>query len=145
MKNKVSKLHISLTSLALAIALASPVGALAASPKEGAMMSPDQNAERYSSMRERHETMMSEMRDQDAEFTHQIAAIKSAPESKKMELMITLVSDMVEQRATMHETMSEMMENMRDEMPMRNGGMSSMQMMKGPSRQASSSVDNDKE
>lgn len=149
MKTKISKTHISLASLALsaiiAFALASPSETLAASPKEGAMMPPGQNAERYTAMKEHHEKMMTEMRDQDAELATQIAAIKKAPENKKMDLMVTLVSHMVEQRTTMHENMSEMMENMREDMPMKNRAMSSIQIMEGNSRQASSKVANDKE
>lgn len=122
MTTKASKKTISHSSLALALALvftfAAPHVTFANSPKEGAMMTPVKNDEHRLSLLEHHEKVMAEMKAQDAELEKQLAAIKTAPDEQKMDLMVALLSSMVQQRAAMHENMATMMDDMsKNQMP----------------------------
>jgi hypothetical protein len=53
--------------------------------------------------------MMSNWKDQDAELQKLVAEMKSAPADKKLDAVATLLTKLVEQRATMHEQMQKMM------------------------------------
>ena len=123
-------------ALAMALAIGLPNLAQAAEPqaKEGKMTMDGKMMERCQQMKEQKEKMMAEMKAQDAELTTQVAAMNSAPDDKKVGLMATIVTHLVEQRAAMDEQMEkmhgEMMKHMMEHMQMGKESMSKCPMMK---------------
>ena len=69
--------------------------------------------ERRQAMRDRREKMLVKMKGEDVALAAQLAQIKNAPEKQKMELLIAVVTRMVEERTVRHEDMAEMMDDMR--------------------------------
>lgn len=118
-------------ALAMTLALCSPVRAQSATPASGSMMTTGAKAERHQAMQSQREKMMAEMKAQDTELNAQLARIKSAPEKQKVDLLVAVVTRMVEQRTAMHARMDGMMNQMMTAMPMEPGSMSSHPMMKG--------------
>ncbi len=135
MYNHIASKFITHSSFALALALTlafwSPVRAQTTAPADGGMMTADTMAERHQAMQEQREKILAEMKAQDAELTAQLARINGAPEKQKVELLVAVVTRMVEQRTAMHARMGEMMNHMMDEMPMNHDATSSHPMMKG--------------
>jgi len=125
------------SSLALVLALAiwSPAPARFAEPAEGTMMMGGTMMERRQAMKEQKQKMMEDMKAQDAELTGEVARMNSAPEDKKLGLIASVVTRMVEQRTAMHERMAkmqeEMMKHMMEHMQMGKESMSKCPMMKG--------------
>ncbi len=113
--------------LAIALALCFPIHAQSAAPASGSKMNAGTMAERHETMQPQREKMMAEMKAQDTELNAQLARIKSAPEAQKVDLLVAVVTQMVEQRTATHARMDEMMADM----PMDHGSMSSHPMMKG--------------
>ena len=91
--------------------------------------------ERCQEMKEQKQKMMEDMKAQDAELTGQVAQMNSAPEDKKLGLIASVVTRMVEQRTAMDERMAkmqeEMMKHMMEHMQMGKESMSKCPMMKG--------------
>jgi len=127
MKNQTNKNLVICSGLALALALAIwfPVQSQSAEPAEGKMM------ERCQAMKEQKETMMAEMKAQDAELTAQVAKMNSAPEDQKLDLIAAVVTRMVEQRTAMNVRMAKMQEEMMQHMQMGKESLSQCPMMKG--------------
>jgi hypothetical protein len=135
--------HASL-GLALALTICSPINAQSAQPKQEKSMTGMSNQEpgmmeRCREMKEQKQSMMEELKAQDAQLTGQVATMNSAPTDKKVELMAGIVTRMVEQRiarddrkAKMEEKMMEhMMEHMQQAMQMNMDSPSQCPMMKG--------------
>ncbi len=122
-------------TLALALAIWFPVPSQSAEPAEGKMMTEGKMMERCQAMKEQKETMMADMKAQDAELTAQVAKMNSAPEDKKLDLIAAVVTRMVEQRIAMDARMAkmqdEMMQHMMQHMQMGKESMSQCPMMKG--------------
>ena len=118
-------------TLALALAIWFPVPSQSAEPAKGKMMMDDKMMERCQAMKEQKETMMAEMKAQDAELTAQVAKMNSAPEDKKLDLIAAVVTRMVEQRTAMNVRMAKMQEEMMQHMQMGKESMSQCPMMKG--------------
>ncbi|MDQ8204308.1 hypothetical protein [Pelagicoccus sp. SDUM812003] len=129
-KHPLAKL-LTFSALALALAftatLATTTNTRAAEPKPGPAMKQDRNTERQLAMREHRSKLISEMKAQDARLAEQIAAIKLASDDQKMDLVVTLLSEMVEQRSAMHEDMADMMSNMANDSSMYRGMMSDVE------------------
>jgi len=123
-------------ALALALAIGLPSLSQAAEPqaKEGKVTMDGKMMARCQQMKEQKEKMVAEMKTQDAELTTQVAAMNSAPDDKKVGLMATIVTHLVEQRAAMDEQMEkmhgEMMKHMMEHMKMGKESMSQCPMMK---------------
>lgn len=118
--------HSSFTlALALTLAFWSPVRAQSTATADGGMMTAGAQAERHQTMQEQREKILVDMKAQDAELAAQLARINSAPEKQKLELLVAVVTRMVEQRTAMHARMGEMMNQMMDDMPMEHGAMTS--------------------
>ena len=103
-------------TLALALAVWFPVPSQSAEPAKGKMMMDDKMMERCQAMKEQKETMMAEMKAQDAELTAQVAKMNSAPEDKKLDLMAAVVTQMVEQQTAMNARKAKMEEEMMQHM-----------------------------
>lgn len=95
------------------------------------MMTAGTMPERHQAMQSQREKMMTEMKAQDTELNAQLARVKSAPEKQKVDLLVAVVSRMVEQRTAMHARMDGMMNQMMPAIPMEHGSMSPHPMMKG--------------
>ena len=67
-------------------------------------------------MKEQKQKMMADMKAQDAQLTEQLARMNDAPENRKLDLMATVVTQMVQQRAAMHARMEKMHEGMMNHM-----------------------------
>jgi len=124
----------SILALALALAIWSPVQALAAEPAEGKMMTEGKMKDCCQAMKEQKDKLMAEMKAQDADLAAQVAAMNSAPEDKKLGLMAAIVTHMVEQRTAMDARMEKMqggmMKHMMQHMQMGKESMSQCPMMK---------------
>ena len=137
MKHQTNTHLVICSSLALALALAiwSPVPARSAEPAAGKMMMDDKMMERCQAMKEQKQKMMEDMKAQDTELTEQVAKMNSAPVDKKMSLMATVVTRMVEQQTAMDARKAkmeeEMMQHMMQHMQMGKESMSQCPMMKG--------------
>jgi hypothetical protein len=122
-------------ALALALAIWSPIQALAAEPAEGKMMTEGKMKECCQAMKEQKEKLMAEMKAQDAELAVQVANMNSAPEDKKLGLMAAIVTRMVDQRTAMNARMEkmheQMMGHMMQHMQMGKESMSKCPIMKG--------------
>lgn len=88
-------------------------------------------AERHPAMQSRREKMMAEVKAQDTELNAQLARLKRALEKQKVDLLIAVVSRMVEQRTAMHVRMDGMMNQMMGAMPLDPASMPPHGMMKG--------------
>jgi len=125
----------SIFALTLALAIWSPVQALAAEPAEGKMMTEGKMKDCCQAMKEQKDKLMAEMKAQDADLAAQVAAMNSAPEDKKLGLMAAIVTHMVEQRTAMNVRMEkmheQMMEHMMKHMQMGKESMSKCSTMKG--------------
>ena len=125
----------SIPALTLALAIWSPVQALAADPAEGKMMTEGKMKDCCQAMKEQKDKLMAEMKAQDADLAAQVAAMNSAPEDKKLGLMAAIVTHMVEQRTAMNVRMEkmheQMMEHMMKHMQMGKESMSKCSTMKG--------------
>ena len=125
------------SSLALALALAiwSPVRSQSAEPAEGKMMTEAQMMERCQKMKEQKQKMKEDMKVQDAQLTEQLAEMNRAPKDKKVGLMATALTGMVQQRINMDarkaEMEEEMMQHMMQHMQMGKESMAQCPMMKG--------------
>ena len=137
MKNKTntSLLIGSLLTLALVLAIWSPVPSRSAEPAGGKMMMDGKMMERCRELKAQKQKMMEDMKAQDAELTEQVAKMNSAPADKKMNLMAAVITHMVEQRIAMDARMAkmqdEMMQHMMQHMQMGKESMSQCPMMKG--------------
>jgi len=120
--------------LVLALAIWFPVQARAPELMEGPTMTEAKMTERCQAMKEMKQTMLEDMKAQDAELTEQLAKMNSAPEDKKMSLMAAVITNMVEQRITMDARKAkmeeEMMQHMMQHMQMGKDSMSQCPMMK---------------
>ena len=115
MKRQTNASLVIRSSLALALALAiiwSPLQARSAEPAKGDNMTEAKLMERCQEMKEQKQKMMEDMKAQDAELTGEVARMNSAPEDKKLGLIASVVTRMVEQRTAMHERMAKMQEEM---------------------------------
>jgi hypothetical protein len=137
MKNRTNTNLVICSSLTLALALAiwSPVPVQSAEPAAGKMMMDGKMMERCQEMKAQKQKMMADMKAQDAELTEQVAKMNSAPADKKMSLMAAVITHMVEQRIAMDARMAkmqdEMMQHMMQHMQMGKDSMSQCPMMKG--------------
>ena len=125
----------SILTLALALAIWSPVQSRSAEPAEGKMMMEGKMMERCRMMKEQKQKMKEDMKAQDAELTEQVAKMNSAPVDKKMGLMAAVITRMAEQRITMDgrkaKMQEEMMRHMMQHMQMGKESMAQCPMMKG--------------
>ena len=122
-------------AVAVAMAIWSPVQAQKAEPAEGKKMMDGKMMKDCEAMQAQKKAMMEDMKTQDAELAEQTAAMNSAPEDKKMDLMAAVITKMVEQRIAMDARMAKMQEEMMPHMMrhMQMGGESMAQcpMMNG--------------
>lgn len=131
MKTQIHTSIVIRTSLALALAMViwSPAQAQTAEPATGKMM------ERCQEMQAQKQKMMAEMKAQDVALTEQVATMNRAPSDKKTDLMAAILTQVVEQRATMHARMEKMqagmMQHMTKHMQMGKESMAQCPMMKG--------------
>jgi hypothetical protein len=125
----------SILALTLALAIWSPVQALAADPAEGKMMTEGKMKDCCQAMKEQKDKLMAEMKAQDADLAAQVAAMNSAPEDKKLGLIAAIVTHMIEQRTVMNVRMEkmheQMMEHMMKHMQMGKESVSKCSTMKG--------------
>ena len=125
----------SILTLALALAIWSPVPARSGEPAAGKMMMDGKMMERCQEMKAQKQKMMEDMKAQDAELTEQVAKMNGAPVDKKMNLMAAVITRMAEQRMAMDARMAkmqdEMMQHMMQHMQMGKESMSQCPMMKG--------------
>jgi hypothetical protein len=102
---------------------------------EGRSMTGSQMMEHCQEMMEQKQKMNKEMKAQDAKLIEQTAEMNRAPEDKKMGLMAAILTQMVEQRATMDVRKSKMqdamMKHMAEHMQMGNDSMAHCSMMNG--------------
>jgi len=157
MKNQTDTNLVIRSSLALALALAiwSPVQARSAEPAEGKMMmegkmmTETNMMQRCQAMKEQKEKMMADIEAQDAELTAQVAKMNSAPENKKVDMMATIVTRMVEQQTAMNARKAkmdeEMMQHMMQHMKLGKESMSQCPMMMGMKGMDEKSADAHKE
>jgi flagellar biosynthesis protein FliP len=119
----------------LALVIWSPLQSQSAEPVTGTNMTEAKMMERCQEMKDHKQKMMAEMKTQDAELTAQVAKMNSAPADKKVDLMATVVTHLVEQRTAMHARMEkmqeEMMPHMMQHMQMGKESMVNCPMMKG--------------
>jgi hypothetical protein len=143
MKNQTNTALAIRSSLALALALAiwSPIHARSAEPAkskmkmDGKMMTETNMMQRCQAMKAQKDKMAADLKAQDAELTAQVAKMIKAPENKKLDMMATVVSQMVEQRIAMDARKTkmeeEMMQHMMQHMQMGKESMAQCPMMNG--------------
>jgi Spy/CpxP family protein refolding chaperone len=141
MKKPTTLVICSSLTLALALAIWSPVQAQPVPPAEGKMMmegkpmTPGKMMECCQAMKEQKEKMMADMKAQDATLTEQVAQMNRAPENAKVNLMAGIVTQMLEQRIAMTARMEKMhdgmMQHMMQHMQMGQDSMAQCPMMKG--------------
>ena len=100
----------SLSGVALALGLvgAFPVQSQATEPMRGGMMMDGPKSEMQQAMQQRHQALMAEMKVQDDELTALVAKMNAAAKDKKVDLLASIVTRMVEQRASMNQRMMKM-------------------------------------
>ena len=130
MKKRTNASLVILSSLTLAMAIWSPVQAQPVEPTQGKIMMEGKMMERCQEMKEQKQKMMADMKAQDAELTEQVARMNSAPEDKKLGLIASAVTRMVEQRTAMNARMAKMQEKMMEHMQMGKESMLQCPMMK---------------
>jgi len=122
-------------ALALALAIWSPVQAQSAEPAKEKTAIQEKMMEHCQAMQEQKQKLHEDMKAQDAELTDLVAKMNSAPEDKKMGLMATVLTRMVEQRVEMNERKAkmeeEMMQHMMQHMQMGKESVVQCPMMKG--------------
>lgn len=129
--------HSPVLALALVLALGiwSPLQAQSAEPAEGKSMTDADMMKQCQEMKAEKQTMMEDMKAQDAQLTDQLAKMNSAPEDKKVGLMASVVTHMVELRIAMDARKAkmeeEMMQHMMQHMQMGKESMAQCPMMKG--------------
>jgi len=125
------------SSLALGLALTvwSPVYAQSPQPADGKAMTAATMMERCQEMKEQKQKMKEDMKAQDAQLTEQLADMNRAPKDKKVGLMASALTGMVQQRITMDARKAkmedEMMQHMMQHMQMGKESMAQCPMMKG--------------
>jgi hypothetical protein len=141
-------IHSSLV-LALALAIWSPAQAQSAKPAQMKNMTEAKMMERCQEMKEQKQKMKEDMDAQNAQLTEQLVKMNSAPEDKKMDLMASVLTLMVEQRIAMDAQKAkmdeEMMQHMMQHMQMGKESMSQCPMMKGMKGMDEKSMGADKE
>jgi hypothetical protein len=104
-------------------------------PVKGQQMTAAKMMERCQEMKEQKQKMEADIKAQDAQLTEQLTEMNRAPKEKKMALMATVLTNMVEQRITMDARKAkmeeEMMQHMMQHMQMGKESMSQCPMMKG--------------
>ena len=94
-------------------------------------------------MQQQKEKLMAEMKAQDAELAAQVTAMNNAPDDKKLGLIASVVSHIVDQRiamtARMEKMHEQMMGHMMQHMSMGKESMSDCPMMKGMDDKSSAS------
>ena len=139
------------SSLALGLALTvwAPVYAQSPQPAEGKAMTEATMMERCQEMKEQKQKMKEDMKAQDARLTEQLADMNRAPKDKKVGLMATALTGIVQQRINMDarkaEMEEEMMQHMMQHMQMGKESMAQCPMMKGMKDMDESSAGNQKE
>lgn len=133
-------------SLVLAVAVAftaiiwSPVQAQKAESAARVMKMDGKMMERCQEMKEQKRIMMEDMKAQDADLIEQVAKMNAAPKDKKMDVIATVVTQMVEQRTAMDARMAkmdeEMMSHMMQHMQMGSESTSQCPMMKDMSEKS---------
>src|SRR5690349_6184950 len=98
--------------LALAVALLNPIQSRAAEPLEGKMMMDGKMMDRCQDMMKQRQKLHEEVSAQDAKLKAEVAAMNSASDAKKPELMAAVVTQLVEQRTEMHARMGKMQDDM---------------------------------
>jgi hypothetical protein len=141
MKKPTKLVICSSLTLALALAIWSPVQAQTAQPTEGKkmmegkQMMPGKMMESCQAMKEQKEKMMADMKAQDAALTEEVAQMNRAPDNAKMSLMATVITHMQEQRTVMNARKAKMdeamMQHMMQHMQMGQESMAQCPMMKG--------------
>ena len=137
MKNQTNTKLIVRSSLALALALAvwSPAQAQSAEPAKAGNMTKAKMMEHCQEMKEQKQKLKEDGKAQDDRLTGQLSEMNRAPEDKKMGLMATVLTNMVEQRITMDARKAKMeeamMKHMMEHMQMGKESMSQCPMMKG--------------
>ena len=121
--------------LALALAIWSPVQAQSSKPAKMKNMTEAKMMERCQVMKEQKQKMKEDMDAQNAQLTDQLAKMNSAPDDRKMDLMASVITLMVEQRIAMDARKAkmedEMMQHMMQHMQMGKESMAQCPMMKG--------------
>jgi hypothetical protein len=104
-------------------------------PSKGENMTEAKMMERCQEMKEQKQKMKEDMKAQDAQLTEQLTKMNRAPGDKKMGLMASVLTHMVEQQITMDARKAkmeeEMMKHMMQHMQMGKESMSQCPMMKG--------------
>ncbi len=137
MKNQTNTKLIVRSSLALALALAvwSPAQAQSAEPAKAGNMTKAKMMEHCQEMKEQKQKLKEDGKAQDDRLTGQLSEMNRAPEDKKMGLMATVLTNMVEQRITMDARKAKMeeamMKHMMEHMQIGKESMSQCPMMKG--------------
>ena len=105
---------MSFSGVALAFGIVSvfPLQINATEPMRGSMMMDGAKGEMQQAMHQRHQALMLEMKTQDDELTALVAKMNKATKDKKVDLLATIVTRMVEQRASMNQRMMKMHEEM---------------------------------
>lgn len=141
--NQLNLIIRSSLSLALALAIWSPVHAQSTDDAGGMRMMEGEMMENCKAMMEKKQEMMKEMKAQDAELSEQVAKMNSAPSDEKTGLMADVVTQLVEQRMDRSEKKTEMegemMKHMMQHMQMGKESMSKCPMMKGMKKMDSKS------
>jgi hypothetical protein len=127
-------------AMTVAVAIWSPVQAQKVEPAAGEMKMDGKVMEGCEAMQARKKAMMEDMKAQDAELAEQTAAMNSAPQDKKVDLMAAVITKMVEQRIAMDARMAkmqeEMMPHMMRHMQMDKESMAQCPMMKDMSEES---------
>src|ERR1035437_953278 len=122
-------------ALGLALTVWSPVYAQSPQPAERKAMTEATMMERCQEMKEQKQKMKEDMKAQDAQLTEHLTKMNRAPGDKKMGLMASVLTHMVEQQITMDARKAkmeeEMMKHMMQHMQMGKESMSQCPMMKG--------------
>lgn len=121
------------SSLALGLALTvwAPVYAQSPQPAQGKAMTEATMMERCQEMKEQKQKMKEDMKAQDAELTVQLADMNRAPKDKKVDLMASALTGMVQQRITMDARKAKMEDEMMQHMQMGKESMAQCPMMNG--------------
>lgn len=111
------------------------MGKMMQKPSKGGDMTKAKMMQSCQEMKAQKQKMKDDMKTQDAQLTQQIAEMNGASEEKKMGLMASVVTNMVEQRITMDARKTkmeeEMMQHMMQHMQMGKETMSQCPMMQG--------------
>jgi hypothetical protein len=137
MKNQMKTNLAIRSSLALGFALTvwAPVYAQSPQPAAGKAMTEANMMEHCQEMKDQKQKMKEDMKAQDAQLTEQLADMNRAPKDKKVGLMASALTGMVQQRITMDARKAkmedEMMQHMMQHMQMGKESMAQCPMMKG--------------